>query len=172
MPDHRIPPVYDENSRMLILGSFPSVKSREAEFFYAHPQNRFYRVLSTVFDDEFPETNELRRAFLLRHRVAVWDVIARCEIAGSSDASIKNAEANDIRPLLEKTRIERIFVNGKTAEKLYIKHIEPVVGIKAVPLPSTSPANASWSLEKLIEEWREMLEGSGRNPAAIRPSKC
>ena len=153
---HTIPPVYDENSRILILGSFPSVKSREAEFFYAHPQNRFYRVISAVLEDAFPETTEQRRAFLLRHRIAVWDVIRSCEIIGSSDASIKCLEANDIRPILEKANIERIFVNGKTAEKLYLKHIEPIVGIKAVLLPSTSPANAAWSLERLTDAWRRI----------------
>ena len=154
MITHPIPPLYDENSRILILGSFPSVKSREAEFFYAHPQNRFYRVLASVFEDDFPETTEQRRAFLLRRRIAAWDVIRRCEIVGSSDASIKCLEANDIRPILEKANVERIFVNGKTAEKLYIKHIEPAVGIKAIALPSTSPANAAWSLERLIDAWR------------------
>ena len=153
---HPIPPVFDANSRILILGSFPSVKSREAEFFYAHPQNRFFRVLSAVYEDELPETTEQRRAFLVRHHVAVWDVIARCDISGSSDGSIKNAEANDIRPILEKANIECIFVNGKTAERLYIKHIEPIVGIKASLLPSTSPANAAFSLERLIEAWKKI----------------
>lgn len=158
MLSHPIPPLFDKNSRILILGSFPSVKSREAEFFYAHPQNRFYRVLAAVFEDGLPETTEQRRAFLLRHRVAVWDVIKSCEIAGSSDSSIRINEANDIRPILEKACIERIYVNGKTAERLYIKHIEPIVGIRALPLPSTSPANATWSLEKLIEIWRTIRE--------------
>lgn len=154
MITHPIPPVYDENSKILILGSFPSVKSRESEFFYAHPQNRFFRVLSAVFEDELPETTEQRRDFLIRNHIAVWDVIARCDISGSSDGSIKNAEANDIRPILEKANIERIFVNGKTAERVYIKHIEPIVGIKATLLPSTSPANAAFSLERLIEAWK------------------
>ncbi|MBR5949386.1 MAG: DNA-deoxyinosine glycosylase [Clostridia bacterium] len=157
MQEHPIPPLYDERSRILILGSFPSVKSREAEFFYAHPQNRFYRVLSSVFKAAFPETTEQRRAFLLRHRIALWDVIKSCEISGSSDASIKHAEANDIRPILERSCIERIYVNGKTAEKLYKKHIEPISCIKAIPLPSTSPANAAWSLERLVEAWRVIL---------------
>ena len=158
MITHPIPPVFDENSRILILGSFPSVKSREAEFFYAHPQNRFYRVLSAVFEDALPETTEDRRAFLVRHRIAVWDVIGRCEIVGSADVSIKNVLSNDIGPILKAANIEHIFVNGKTAEKLYIKHIEPAVGIKAIALPSTSPANAAWSLEKLIEAWRVISE--------------
>ena len=153
MINHTIPPVFDGNSRILILGSFPSVKSREAEFFYAHPQNRFFRVLSEVFGEAMPNTVEERRAFLLRRRIAVWDVIKSCEISGSSDASISRVIANDIRPILEKTNIEHIYVNGKTAEKLYKKHIESVVGIKAAVLPSTSPANAAWSLERLVEAW-------------------
>ena len=155
---HTIPPVYDENSRILILGSFPSVRSREAEFFYAHPQNRFYRVLAALFEEEVPESTELRRAFLIRRRIAVWDVIRSCEIVGSSDASIRCIEVNDIRPILEKANIERIFVNGKTAEKLYNRHIEPAIGIGALALPSTSPANAAWSMERLIEAWRIILD--------------
>lgn len=155
---HTIPPVYDENSRILILGSFPSVRSREAEFFYAHPQNRFYRVLAALFEEEVPKSTEQRRAFLIRRRIAVWDVIRSCEIVGSSDASIRCLEANDIRPILEKANIERIFVNGKTAEKLYNKHIEPAIGIGAAALPSTSPANAAWSMERLIEAWRIILD--------------
>ena len=151
---HPIAPVYDGKSRILILGSFPSVKSREQGFFYGHPQNRFWRVTAAVFGDEVPGTVPERRAFLLRHGVALWDVIAACEIIGSSDASIRDATVNDLRPILEAAPIRAIFVNGQTAAKLYRRYTEPVTGRPAVVLPSTSPANASWSLERLIEAWR------------------
>ena len=154
MLHHPIPPVYDENSRVLILGSFPSVKSREQGFFYGHPQNRFWRVTAAVFGDETPVTVPERRAFLLRHGVALWDVIAACEITGSADASIRNPEINDLRPILEAAPIRAIFVNGQTAAKLYRRYAEPLTGRPAYPLPSTSPANAAWSLERLIEAWR------------------
>jgi len=154
MMHHPIPPVYDENSRVLILGSFPSVKSREQGFFYGHPQNRFWRVTAAVFGDETPVTVPERRAFLLRHGVALWDVIAACEITGSADASIRNPEINDLRPILEAAPIRAIFVNGQTAAKLYRRYAEPLTGRPAYPLPSTSPANASWSLERLIDAWR------------------
>ena len=151
---HPIPPVYDANSRILILGSFPSVKSREQGFFYGHPQNRFWRVTAAVLGDEVPGTVPKRRAFLLRHGIALWDVIAACEISGSSDASIRDARVNDLRPILEVAPIREIFVNGQTAAKLYRCYTEPVTGRPAAVLPSTSPANASWSLERLIEAWR------------------
>ena len=151
---HPFPPLYDENSRILILGSFPSVKSREQRFFYGHPQNRFWRVVSAVFGESTPVTIEEKKAFLLKNRIALWDVIASCEIIGSSDASITNVQANDIRPILEKAPIEAVFVNGKTAEKMYLKYTEKVSGRKAVCLPSTSPANAAWSFQKLIEAWK------------------
>ena len=151
---HPIPPVYDANSRILILGSFPSVKSREQGFFYGHPQNRFWRVTAAVFGDEVPGTVPERRAFLLRHGIALWDVIASCEIRGSSDASIRDATVNDLRPILEAAPIRAIFVNGQTAAKLYRRYTEPVTGRPAVVLPSTSPANAAWTPERLIEAWR------------------
>ena len=147
---HPFPPLYDKNSRVLILGSFPSVKSREQMFFYGHPQNRFWKVIPA-------ETIEEKKSLILRHHLALWDVIAECEITGSSDASIKNAKANDLSEILENAPIEKIIVNGKTAEKLYIKYIEPLTGIKAVVMPSTSPANAAWTLEKLIEAWGREL---------------
>lgn len=150
---HPIEPVFDETSKVLILGSFPSVKSREEGFFYGHPQNRFWKVLAAIFEEEVPETIPEKKAFLLRNHVAVWDVIHSCEIQGSSDASIRNATANDLRPILETADVRNIFVNGKTAEKLYKKYMEPVCGRMAVYLPSTSPANAAWSLERLVEAW-------------------
>ena len=157
MEVHPIPPVYDENSTILILGSFPSVKSREVGFFYGHPQNRFWKVMAGIMGEEVPEGTEAKRAFLLRNHVAVWDVIASCEITGSSDASIKNVVANDLRKILETADIKQIFVNGKTAEKMYIKYTLPVTGREAICLPSTSPANAAWSVEKLIGEWKKQI---------------
>lgn len=151
---HPIAPVFDENSKILILGSFPSVKSREQMFFYGHPQNRFWRVVSAVFGCDLPVTVEQKRKMLLENGIAVWDVIASCEITGSSDSSIRNVTANDLSIILEASDIRRIFVNGKTAEKYYNKYLRESVGRDAVCLPSTSPANAAWSVEKLIEAWR------------------
>ncbi len=151
---HPLAPFYDEDSRILVLGSFPSVKTREMGFFYGHPQNRFWKVMAAVFEDHFPETVEERRAFLKRHHVAAYDVIYSCDIVGSSDASIKNVTPTDLRPVLETADIRQIFVNGKTAEKMYRKYTEPLLGRTAVCLPSTSPANAAWSLEKLTEAWK------------------
>lgn len=151
---HPIPPLYDGNSKILILGSFPSVKSREAMFFYGHPQNRFWKVVSAVFNEKTPLSIDEKRAFLLRNHIAVWDVIGSCEITGSSDSSIKNANSNDISVILDNAPIERIFTNGKKSDEMYRKYIEPKTGIKAYCLPSTSPANAMWGLERLIEEWK------------------
>ena len=150
---HPIPPFYDESSRILILGSFPSVKSREMQFFYGHPRNRFWKVVSSVFEDRFPETVPERRAFLARHHIAVWDVIYSCEISGSSDASIRSVIPSDLTPILTAAPIRSIYVNGRTAEAMYRRCTEPVTGRKAVCLPSTSPANAAWSPERLIEAW-------------------
>ena len=156
MPVHPIPPVYDEDSEILILGSFPSVKSRAEGFFYGHPRNRFWKILSSIYDEKTPETIEERKTFLLKNHIAVWDVIRSCDIRGSSDASIRNVLPNNISSLLKKTKIQRIYVNGKTAEKLYRKYLEENAG-KAQVLPSSSPANAGYSLERLIEEWRRLL---------------
>jgi len=138
------------------LGSFPSVKSREANFFYGHPQNRFWKVLAAVFKVEVPVTMEEKRTFLLAHGVAVWDVIKSCDIVGSSDSSIKNVVPNDLREILNNADIRQIFVNGKTAEQYYKKYIEKEIGRKAICLPSTSPANAAWNVEKLVEEWKRV----------------
>ena len=150
---HPIPPVYDKDSTILILGSFPSVKSREAMFFYGHPQNRYWKVLAAVFDERVPETVLEKKSFLLRNHIAVWDVIASCDITGSSDSSIRNITANDLSPIIETANIRQIYVNGKTAEKMYKKYAEPVIGRSCICLPSTSPANAAWSLERLITAW-------------------
>lgn len=151
---HPIPPVYDENSKILILGSFPSVKSRETGFFYGHPQNRFWKVTAAIMSEAVPKTIEEKRDFLLRNHIAVWDVIHSCEIEGSADSSIRNVKANDLKMIIDSADIRAIYVNGKTAEKYYIKYIEPELGIKAHCLPSTSPANAAWDLERLVEAWR------------------
>jgi len=153
---HPIPPVFDQNSRVLILGSFPSVKSREEGFFYGHPRNRFWRVMASVFDQELPETIEEKKAFLLRNRVAVWDVIGSCDITGSSDASIRNVKVNDLSLILAAADIEQIYVNGKTAYRYYRRYTEPMIKRSAVPLPSTSPANAAWGIGRLAEAWREV----------------
>jgi hypoxanthine-DNA glycosylase len=154
---HPIPPFYDENSSILILGSFPSVKSREQMFFYMHPQNRFWKVIAMVFHADKPETIPEKKAFLSQHHIALWDVIGSCDIEGSSDSSIENVVANDISVILKNAKISGIFVNGKTAEKYYKKYIEPKTGIKAVCLPSTSPANAAWSVDKLVKHWSEEI---------------
>lgn len=154
MIKHPIKPLYDKNSRILILGSFPSVKSREAMFFYGHPQNRFWRVTAAVFEAPVPETIEEKRIFLILNRIAVWDVIGGCDIQGSADTSIKNVVPNDLTPILEAADIKRIFVNGKTAEKYFNKYIRDEIGRTAICLPSTSPANAAWSIEQLIDKWK------------------
>ena len=156
---HTIDPVYDANSKILILGSFPSVKSRETGFFYGHPQNRFWNVLASVFHTQVPITIEEKKEFLLFHSIAVWDVIGSCDITGSSDSSIRNVVVNDLTCILEKATIEHIYVNGKKAEQLYKRYIEPLIHRSAVCLPSTSPANAAWSLEKLVEVWGKSITG-------------
>ncbi len=151
---HPIKPIFNENSKILILGSFPSEKSREEMFFYGHPQNRFWKVTAAVFEQELPKTVEEKTQFLLSNGIALWDVIASCDIVGSSDSSIRNVLPNDINTLLSAADIKQIFVNGKTAEKYYNKYIKNEVGREAVCLPSTSPANAAWTLEKLICAWK------------------
>ena len=150
---HTIPPVFDRHSRILILGSFPSVQSRQGQFFYHHPRNRFWAVLARVLGEAQPETVEEKRAFLLRNRLAVWDVIASCEIQGSNDSSIRNVVPNDLNRILKAAPIEQILVNGRTAEKLYQKYCQKQTGRPALAMPSTSPANAAWSLERLTEAW-------------------
>lgn len=183
---HPIPPLYNENAKVLILGSFPSVKSREEGFFYGHPQNRFWRVLFEVLSKyenksapenitvnsntvsslterqkELPKTINEKTAFILNNKIALWDVIASCEIVGSSDSSIRNVIPNDISPILKSANIKAIFTNGSTAHRLYKKYILPETGIADIQLPSTSPANATWSIDKLTEAWQcigEVLE--------------
>ena len=164
---HPIPPVFDEQSRILILGSFPSVKSREGCFFYHHPQNRFWKVLAGVLEQPVPETIEQKKTFLLQNHIAVWDVIASCAIEGSSDSSIKNVVPNDLETILNNSGIRQIFCNGGTSHQYYRKYQEKSTGRTAIRLPSTSPANAAWSVERLKKEWcviRTYLETpSGQN---------
>lgn len=157
MINHPFPPLFNENSKILILGSFPSVKSREQNFFYAHPQNRFWKVTSAVFNCTVPATIEEKKEFLYKNKIALWDVIASCEITGSSDSSIKNVTANDLSKILESAKIEKIFINGKTAEKYYNKYTKDKINHEAICLPSTSPANAAWSVEKLTAEWKRLI---------------
>ena len=150
---HTFEPVFNKDSRVLILGSFPSVKSRENNFYYGHPQNRFWKVLARIFEKEVPETIEDKKAFLMEHRIAVWDVIESCTIIGSSDSSIKDVVVNDFARVLENTTVEKIYVNGGKAYELYRKYAEKETGMSAIKLPSTSPANAAWSLDRLYEAW-------------------
>ncbi len=154
---HPFPPLFDENSRTLILGSFPSVKSREAMFFYGHPQNRFWKVLSELFGEKLPESISEKRELVLRNNLALWDSIKSCTITGSSDSSVKNVVPNDITGIISNSKIGRIFCNGALSYKMYTKYILPVTGIEAVKLPSTSPANAAYSLERLVSEWKVIL---------------
>lgn len=155
---HTIEPVWNENSKVLILGSFPSVKSREEGFFYGHKQNRFWKVTASVCDCSVPENIQDKKEMLLSNGIAVWDVIHSCDIVGSSDSSIKNVVPNDIGIIIENSKVERIFTNGKKADELYKKYIEQSVGINAVCLPSTSPANAAWAFEKLCAVWKQIKE--------------
>lgn len=148
---------YYSRVRNLLLGSIPSPKSREVGFFYGHPQNRFWRVLAAVLGEEVPVSIEDKRAMCLRHHVALWDTIAKCDIAGASDTSIRNAEPNDIGRLLRESKITRIFATGGKSAQLYRRLIEPKTGVPITQLPSTSPANAAWSLERLIEAYRVIL---------------
>ena len=160
---HTFSPVYDEHSKILILGSLPSVKSREAGFYYGHPQNRFWKVLAAVLSCPVPVS--IQEKMLLEHRIALWDVIESCDIVGSSDSSIKNVVPADVGMLLEKAAIDRIYANGKKVESLYRKYIFPKTKMPVTALPSTSPANAAWSLEKLAEMWgKEIREGYRGEP--------
>ena len=174
---HPIPPLYDKDSRILILGSFPSPKSREAQFFYGHPQNRFWKVMARVLDWRgkadcgpegslpaadgtvfVPSTVEEKRIMLLSNHIALWDTIASCEITGASDSSITNVTPNDLSSILETAKIRAVFCNGAASHKLYMKYIFPVTGREAVKLPSTSPANAAWSVDRLTAAWKTISQ--------------
>lgn len=159
---HTIAPVYDAHSEILILGSFPSVKSREQQFFYGHKQNRFWKVMAQVLGCKTPESIEEKRAMLLSHHIAVWDVIASCEITGSSDASIRDVTPNDLSRILNVADIRAIYTNGGKAYQLYQKYLLQTTGREAYLLPSTSPANAGYSLERLVEAWRVISQNRER----------
>lgn len=154
---HPFYPVFEKEAEILILGTFPSVKSRENLFYYGHPRNRFWPVLAAVLSDVCPVTVEEKKSFLLKHHIALWDVLAACEIKDSADSSIKNPEVNDVSSLLKKTKIKRIFCNGKKAQSLYDQYLKNQIGREAKCLPSTSPANAAYSLSQLIDAWRVLL---------------
>lgn len=155
---HSFEPVYDKDSEILILGTLPSVKSRENNFYYGHKQNRFWKVLATLLKEPVPDTIEEKKAMLLAHRIALWDVIQSCDIKGSSDSSIKNVQPTDIGMILEKTNVTQIYANGNKAGQLYKRYQFPVTGIEATVLPSTSPTNAAWSFDRLCEAWHVVLE--------------
>lgn len=155
---HPIPPLFSENSRVLILGSFPSVKSREAQFFYGHPQNRFWKLIAMLFNAEVPQSIEEKTKLILQNNLALWDTIHSCTITGSSDSSIKDVVPNDLSQIIKNSRVDKIFCNGTASFNLYKKYILPTTKIEAVKLPSTSPANATFSLDKLAEQWKIILE--------------
>ena len=154
-------PVYNRNSKILILGSFPSTKSREAEFYYAHPRNRFWPLMARIYNEALPLGNDEKRAFALKHNIALYDVIEECDIKSSSDSSIKNAMPVDIKKVLNETEINTIYCNGSISFELYNKLLLPLTGIEAIRLPSTSPANAAWSEEKLFEKWKIIKDNPG-----------
>ena len=156
---HDFEPVFDENSKVLILGTFPSVKSRENRFYYGHPQNRFWKVIAGLTESEVPQTIEEKKKLLLEHGIAIWDVIESCDIIGSSDSSIKNVVPADIERVVANSNIQNIYANGGTAKKLYEKYSQKKTGREIIGLPSTSPANAAYSLERLLECWQEVKKG-------------
>ena len=155
---HVFDPIYDETSRILILGTFPSVKSREQNFYYEHPQNRFWKVIAALCEEAVPQSIDEKTEILLKHHIAVWDVIAECDIHGSSDSSIKNVVPTDLSVILENTSVEKIYANGAKAYELYMKYSYPIYGMDIVKLPSTSPANASFGMERIVNAWGEIMD--------------
>lgn len=165
---HNFAPVFDEHSRILMLGTMPSPKSRETGFYYGHPRNRFWKVVSDVCEEPLPATKEEKIAFLLSRRIAVWDVLAGCEICGADDSSIRNPQANDMNIILARADIRAIFATGTKAHQLYQKHCRPKTGMEAVLLPSTSPANCRLSYEDLKRAYSAILQylpAPGHEPA-------
>ena len=150
---HTFEPVYDENSRILILGTFPSVKSREQQFYYGHPQNRFWKLLAALTGWKVPKTISEKKELLLQNGIAIWDVVASCEIVGSSDSSIRNAVPNDLHQILDAAQIQHIYTNGGTAKRLYEK-FQKDLAVPMTGLPSTSPANAAFTMDRLLEKWK------------------
>lgn len=153
---HPFVPVWNAQSRVLVLGTFPSVRSRETAFYYGHPQNRFWQVLAALYEEPLPEGRAQKEALMLAHGVALWDVLAACDIQGSADGSIRNAAPNDIAGLLAGSSIRAVYANGQTAGRLYRRLCEPATGLPAIVLPSTSPANAAWTLPRLVEAWQAL----------------
>ncbi|MCD7837222.1 MAG: DNA-deoxyinosine glycosylase [Lachnospiraceae bacterium] len=156
---HTFKPIFDHNSKILILGSLPSVKSREQGFYYGNPRNRFWLVISEILKCDEPKTIEEKKEMLLWGQIAIWDVISECDIKGSSDSSIRNVIPADIGYLLKQTNIRHIFANGNTAGRLYRKYVQDKTGQEIIILPSTSPANAAYSLQRLVSEWKAILDG-------------
>lgn len=154
---HDFEPIYNQESRILILGTLPSVKSREQQFYYGHPQNRFWKLLASLMESEPPQTIEEKKAFLLEHHIAIWDVIAQCDIIGSSDSSIKNVVPTDLNQILKQASINQIFANGGKACQLYMKYSFPQTKKEIIKLPSTSPANAAFQMERLMAEWKQII---------------
>lgn len=153
MIEHPFEPIYSVNSNILILGSFPSVKSRDENFYYAHPQNRFWKLIAKIYNENVPVTIDEKKNIILRNNLAIWDVIKRCDIVGSADNTIQNVEINDINKLVCESNIKKIVFNGKKAFETYIKYNKKIENIEYVELPSTSPANAQYSLDRLYNVW-------------------
>ena len=154
---HPFPPLFNSESKTLILGSFPSVKSREAMFFYGHPQNRFWKLIALLCGEDVPVTTEEKSALILNNRLALWDSVQSCTVTGSSDSSVRDVVPNDLSVIFENSKVSRVFCNGALSHKMYMKYIFPATGIEAAKLPSTSPANAAYSLERLAQEWKVIL---------------
>ncbi|CBH20920.1 conserved protein of unknown function [Acetoanaerobium sticklandii] len=155
---HEFSPVFDENSEILILGSFPSVKSRQESFFYANPQNRFWKLMAQLLNESTPKDTQDKIAMLKKHKIALWDVIESCDIVGSSDSSISNVVPVDISQILSRANIIKVYANGGKAFELYNKYLYPKTQLEITKLPSTSPANAGYSFDKLLSEWKKILE--------------
>ena len=160
MIEHPLEPIIDEQCEVLILGSFPSVKSRKISFYYGHPQNRFWKVIANIYEEELPKTIDEKKEMLLKHKIAIWDVIKSCDIIGSADNSIKNVVPNNLDIIFKNANIENIYVNGNQALNLYNKYLLPIIKIKATLLPSTSPANATYSFEKLCTIWQAKIKNN------------
>ena len=159
MLEHPFAPVCREDARVLVLGTFPSVRSRAENFYYGHPRNRFWAVLAAVYGAEIPGTAEEKRAFLYARRIALWDVAGALTIRASADASIRDVVPSDVPGLLRRTAVTRVCANGQTAALLYDRHLRTATGVPIVALPSTSPANAAWGMERLVDAWRVGLLG-------------
>lgn len=154
---HTFEPVYNENSEILILGTMPSVSSREQNFYYGHKQNRFWQVIAKIIGSEVPKTIAEKKRMLLDNHIAIWDVVKECEIIGSSDSSIRNVTLNDVAGLLKKSPIKKIAANGRKAAELYNRYLYEMTGREIIVMPSTSPANAAYSLERLCEAYKTLL---------------